>query len=133
MLKTAKRKSLKRGVINIEFSKRDIFNLNEPDESFDIVIAGNVLHLLDDPEKAVRELYCITKCGGKILLPTFMTKNVGEFSKFVLKVYKKIGYSPCSEYSPKEYVDMLKNIGVGTVKHKLIRGLIPCCYAVILK
>lgn len=133
MLKTAERKCRSRGAVNIEFSRRNIFHLEEPNESFDIVIAGNVLHLLNDPEKAVRELYRIAKPGGKILLPTFMTKNVGDISKLVLKAYEKMGFSPSAEYSPKSYAEALKSFGLGTVKHKLIRGLIPCCYAVILK
>ncbi len=133
MLNVARKKAKKRGFVNIEFERANIFRLDYADETFDIVIAGNVLHLLNDPEKAVRELCRVTKCGGKILLPTFMTKHKAAISETLLKVYGKLGFSPNTEYSPGEYVEMLKNCNVGEVKSKLIKGTVPCCYAVIIK
>jgi len=30
-------------------------------------------------------------------------------------------------------VEMLKGCGVGEVKSRLIKGTVPCCYAVIIK
>ena len=41
---------------NVEIRTADILNLPFPDESFDAVIAANVIHLLDDPYKALSEL-----------------------------------------------------------------------------
>ncbi len=89
--------------------------------------------MLDNPEKAVRELCRVTKSGGKILLPTFMTRDKSVISETLLKAYKRLGFSPSAEYSPKEYVEMLKGCGVGEVKSRLIKGTVPCCYAVIIK
>lgn len=133
MLKVARKKAKKRRFVNIEFERANIFHLDYADETFDIVIAGNVLHLLDNPEKAVRELCRVTKSGGKILLPTFMTRDKSAISESLLKAYKRLGFEPNSEYSPKEYVEMLKGCDAGEVKSKLIKGTVPCCYAVIIK
>ena len=133
MIKVAQKKAKKRRFVNIEFERANIFHLNYADGEFDIVIAGNVLHLLDNPEKAVRELYRVTKSGVKILLPTFMTRDTSAISETLLKAYKRLGFSPSAEYSPKEYVEMLKGCGAGEVRSKLIKGTIPCCYAVIIK
>ena len=36
---------------NVRVRKADLTNLRVPDGSFDKVVAGNVIHLLDDPEK----------------------------------------------------------------------------------
>ncbi len=130
MLKTAKKKALSMNVRNISFEERNIFDLKDTDNTYDIVIAGNVLHLLENPEKAVKELYRVLKPGGKLLLPTFTTKNK---CKIMLKLYKLLGYNPAAEYLPAEYETMLKNCGCGRVKTKLIDGLMPCCYAVIKK
>ena len=41
------------GMRNVIFRKADIMNINCSDERFDKVIAGNVIHLLDDPDGAV--------------------------------------------------------------------------------
>lgn len=130
MLKTAKRKAVVFGVENIAFEARNIFDLKDPDDTYDVVIAGNVLHLLTNPEGAVRELYRVLKPGGRLLLPTFMTKNRG---KTIFKLYKLLGFDPEADYLPSEYKKMLEGCGLGRVRTKLIKGLIPCCYAVIEK
>lgn len=129
MLDRARKKAAANGADNIRFEARNIFNLADEDEAYDIVMAGNVLHLLSDPQEAVRELCRVTKKGGLILLPTFMTKR----QPITLKLYKAIGYSSENDYSPKEYVQMLRESGCGRVKARLIKGMIPCCYAVIKK
>lgn len=133
MLKVARKKAKKRRFVNIEFERANIFHLEYENEAFDIVIAGNVLHLLEKPENAVRELARVTKSGGKILLPTFMTRDKSAISETLLKAYRRLGFEPSAEYSPKEYIEMLKSCNAGEVKSKLIKGIVPCCYAVIIK
>lgn len=130
MLKTAQRKAKAFGVENVAFEARNIFDLKDPDDTYDVVIAGNVLHLLTDPQKAVRELYRVVKPGGRLLLPTFVTKNK---ARLMIKLYKQMGYDQEQAYSPAEYKKMLEECGMGRVRTKLIKGLIPCCYAVIEK
>ena len=130
MLKTAKKKAAARQKDNISFAERNIFDLQEADNTYDIVIAGNVLHLIDNPQDAVRELYRVLKKGGKLLLPTFLTKGNGET---MLKIYAKLGYDASASYSLETYREMLKSCGVGRLRTKLIDGVIPCCYAVIEK
>ncbi len=129
MLEKARSKAMLKNIHNIRFEKRNIYHLNDDDESYDAVIAGNVLHLLDNPRKAVRELYRVTRTGGKILLPTFMTdKNMQ-----ILKIYGLFGYKASANYSSESYVKMLEGSVKGTLKIKNITGLVPCCYAVIIK
>ncbi len=42
-----------RGIGNTTISYADITKLDYPNESFDKVVAGNVIHLLDDPYAAL--------------------------------------------------------------------------------
>ena len=133
MLNVARNKAEKKGIDNIGFERRNIFHLDDADETYDTVIAGNVLHLLDKPEVAVREMYRVTKPGGRILLPTFMTRNHSKLSDALLTAYKALGYEASTEYTPRSYVFMLKGCNLGTVKAKVIKGLVPVCYAVIVK
>ncbi len=130
MLKQARRKSEKSNIVNVEFDVRDIFNLKDSDEVYDIVMAGNVLHLLDEPEKALKELWRVTKRGGKLLLPTYM---LGDRSSVLLKLYKMLGFNPSTDFTYETYGKMLAECGLGKVKLKMIKGMIPCCYAVIEK
>lgn len=130
MLKQAQRKARALGADNIEFAARNIFDLQDPDDTYDVVIAGNVLHLLTNPQGAVKEMYRVLKPGGKLLLPTFTNKNS---TRLLIGIYKKLGFAPAANYSPSEYKKMLEDCGLGRVRTKLIKGLVPCCYAVIEK
>lgn len=130
MLKQAQRKARELGADNIEFAARNIFDLQDPNDTYDVVIAGNVLHLLTNPQGAVKEMYRVLKPGGKLLLPTFTNKNS---ARLLIGIYKKLGFDPAANYSPSEYKKMLGDCGLGRVRTKLIKGLVPCCYAVIEK
>lgn len=130
MLKQAQRKAKALGADNIEFAARNIFDLQDPDDTYDVVIAGNVLHLLTNPQGAVKEMYRVLKPGGRLLLPTFTNKNS---TRLLIGIYKKLGFDPAANYSPSEYKKMLEDCGLGRVRTKLIKGLVPCCYAVIEK
>ena len=133
MLDVAREKAEKKGIDNIGFERRNIYHLDDPDETYDTVIAGNVLHLLDDPESAVRELARVTKRGGRILLPTFMTQKPTMVATAMLSLYHLLGYNASTEYTARSFVFMLKGYNLGRVKAKLIKGLVPVCYAVIVK
>lgn len=130
MLKQAQRKARALGADNIEFAARNIFDLQDPNDTYDVVIAGNGLHLLTNPQGAVKEMYRVLKPGGKLLLPTFTNKNS---ARLLIGIYKKLGFDPAANYSPSEYKKMLGDCGLGRVRTKLIKGLVPCCYAVIEK
>ena len=130
MLQHAKKKALRDKTENVVFEVRDIFNLKDDDETYDVVMAGNVLHLLDEPEKAVRELWRVTKKGGKLLLPTYI---LGDKFSVLLNVYKALGFNPSSNYTAETYGKMLVRCSLGKVKIKVINGMLPCCYALIEK
>ena len=130
MLKQAMKKAKRMGFDNVEFEVRDIYNLKDDDETYDVVMAGNVLHLLDEPQEAVKELWRVTKRGGKLLLPTYMNCNSHSF---LIGIYKKLGFNPATDYNPRTYGEMLAKCHLGKVKIKVIKGIISCCYAVIEK
>lgn len=127
MLERAKKKSEKKGIKNIAFAERDIFDLPDEDNTYDVAIAGNVLHLLEEPQKAVRELCRVTKPGGRVILPTFMAKN----SNPLIKIYTLLGYKAFASYTVESYEKMLKYCGCGRVKVTKINGLVPVAFGVI--
>lgn len=70
---------------NVEIRSADILNLPFPDESFDVVIAANVIHLLDDPYKALSELDRVCRPGGKLIIPTYVNKDKAKgFDKTIV-------------------------------------------------
>ena len=130
MLENARKKAKRRNVTNILFEVRDIMKLTDRDNTYDVVIAGNVLHLLDEPQAAVKELYRVLKPGGRLLLPTFM---LGGRKRTLVEIYRLLGFTPAGDYTEETYRKMLEAADCGAVKTKMINGKIPCCFAVMKK
>lgn len=130
MLARAVKKAESRHADNIRFEKRDIFSLGDDDCSYDAVIAGNVLHLLDDPQAAFNELYRVTKHGGRIILPTFLTDSKPGI---VLWLYRLIGFRPSAGYTAETYGKMLRSLTDDRLWLKKIDGNIPLGFAMIEK
>ncbi len=64
---------------NVSFARADITALSYPDGSFDKVVAGNVIHLLDNPLAAISELNRVCKDGGMLIIPTFSDVKAEDY------------------------------------------------------
>lgn len=131
MLKKAGKKY--RSYTNIEFKEGNILQIEYPDEHFDIVVAANVIHLLDEPYKALAELNRVCRKGGKIIIPTYMNKNEkGKTSQFA-NVVGKAGADFKRQFTFDTYKQFIKEAGYTNVDYSRIEGKIPCAVAVIKK
>ena len=104
------------------------------DERFDAVIAANVIHLLDDPLKAMAELDRVCKPGGKIIIPTYLNRDdeKGKTSGFA-KVVGKAGADFKRQFTLSSYQQFFSEAGYQNVTCKMIDGRVPCAVAVITK
>ena len=125
MLDKARKKAAKQGLSNITFAQRDITALSDPDGSFDAVIAGNVLHLLDDPEPAVRELWRVTAPVGRLILPTYLQGNVGTTYGTMIKIYQGVGFHYEHAFTPETSREFLERLELGPVSVEVIEGKVP--------
>ena len=118
---------------NIIFALADITVLDYPDESFDTVVAGNVIHLLDEPLKALNELNRVCKPGGMLIIPTYMNKDSkGKTSGFAGAV-GKAGADFKRQFTVDSYKQFFRDAGYPDVKIKMAEGRIPCAVAVMRK
>ncbi len=130
MLERAKKKAKKRKIKPIEFAQRDLLNLPEADGVFDVVCAANVLHLLEEPEAAIEEMERVTKPGGLLIFPTFLTEEAGIFMRFCVTVYRLLGFRQKKEYSKESYQALFKG---RQMEFKVIPGKMPVGLAIIQK
>jgi len=128
MLNVARRKVKKARAKNITVENRSIYDLNEPDSSFDIVIAGQVLHLIHEPEVAASELRRVAK--SMVVLPMSLTKDLCGMAKVNIGVYKLFGFSPKIEFDDNSYKAFLPTIGFNDCEFVTINGKIPMMVAV---
>lgn len=70
MIEIAKRKQLEQGVTNVEFLASTFWDLESEPESFDAVVALNILHLLEDYREHIARSYELLKPGGVFVSST---------------------------------------------------------------
>lgn len=131
MLKKASKKCRKYSNASFEFG--NIMELNFEDESFDKVIAGNVIHLLDEPYKAIGELLRVCKVGGKVIIPTYVTGEGKAKGSKLIKLFKKIGGNFKVEFNSESYKEFFKKGGIEVSEFNMVEGRMGCYIAVIEK
>ncbi len=72
---------------NAEVQFQDIYKINYENE-FDIVFSIGVLHHLENPGKALRNLYSATKSGGKLAIWVYGYKNNEWVVKYINPIRK---------------------------------------------
>lgn len=124
MLKRAKKKCSK--FSNVLIESGDITALKYEDNSFDKAVAANVIHLLDDPKKAIDELKRVVKPGGTIVIPTYI-----HFKRSVAaNVFDKAGAGFKRHFDEDNYKEFFRELGVGNVRYKVCEGRMSCDVAV---
>lgn len=98
MIEAAKRKVDERKIENVEFSHATLFDTSYESESFDVVLAFNILHLLENSQRAIKKITELLKSGGLFIASTPCLKekmkflNKVEFSFFLF--LSKLGLIP---------------------------------------
>ena len=133
MLDRARKKAKKRGLTNISFAQRDITALPDRDGTFEVVIAANVLHLLQKPENAVRELWRVTAPGGRLILPTYLQGRVGTAYGTMIKIYQGVGFHYEHAFTSETYQMLLESLNLAPVLVEVIPGRVPEGIAVLEK
>jgi|SRR3989344_2783150 len=78
-LEEAKKRATSEGYGNINFSKADVNSLPFEDESFDVVIVGNVFSLMEAKKRALSECMRVSKKDGYIIaIPMYYIKTPSE-------------------------------------------------------
>lgn len=131
MLQKAKKNCA--GYKNVNFSRENIMALPYPDNSFDKVIAGNVIHLLDEPLKALSELDRVCKSGGILIIPTYMNKERKDQSYGFVSAVGKAGADFKRQFTEESYQQFFRVAGYQDVTITLADGKIPCAVAVMGK
>ena len=118
---------------NVRIRKANIMQLKVKDGAFDKVVAGNVIHLLDEPYKALEELMRVCKVGGKVIIPTYVNnENAGKPNVFV-KMLEKFGAGFKCQFDYESYKDFFKSAGYEDVEFQIVEGRMPCAIAIITK
>lgn len=130
MMKQA-RKKLK-GYRNTTFLNADILDLPFEDEQFDVVVAANVIHLVDNPGKALSEMQRVCKTGGKIIIPTYINET-SKSAIIAAKLLSMIGVRFKKSFDFDSYKEFFIDHNITVSQYSLVDGRMPCAFAIIEK
>ena len=115
------------------FSVQDMFCLPYAEESFDVVIVSNALHIVPQPEKALAEIRRVLKDGGVLIAPTF-THAGNSFSGRAKAFFMKLaGFPLHSKWTSEEYLRFLQQNGWTVRKSTVLKASFPLTYAECVK
>ena len=118
---------------NVEIRPLDMTKIDYPDNSFDKVVAGNVIHLLDNPVAAISELVRVCKPGEKVVIPTYINIYSNGKESVLVKIFEKAGANFKKQFDIESYKAFFKNAGYENVEYHVVEGKMPCAVAVITK
>lgn len=117
---------------NIKIRRADMTHLKCRDNRFDKVVAGNVIHLLENPHAAIKELERVCKTGGKIIIPTYINASAGVNKKAV-RLLAFLGANFKRQFDIDSYKKFFEDAGYTNVDYFTVEGRMPCAVAVITK
>jgi ubiquinone/menaquinone biosynthesis C-methylase UbiE len=123
MIEIARDKAKTAGIDNVTFEVSSVEGLDVPDGSIDVVMAHNILHLLEDRERAIADIHRMLKpggvfvsstaCIGDMMLPLRLIIPVGRFLRLfpLVKIFsvaelkesvENAGFEVDYEWQPKK-------------------------------
>ena len=117
----------------LHFSVQDMFRLPYADRSFDVVIVSNALHIVPQPEKALKEIRRVLKDDGVLIAPTFTHAGNSLFGRCRAFLMKLAGFPLHSKWDSGDYLAFLGDNGWTVRKSVVLRASFPLTYAECVK
>jgi len=132
MIEISENKASERKIRNINFERTTIFDEKFKVGSFDAIIAFNIFHLLEEPQKYFQRVNQLLKPGGLIISSTPCMSETLLLNS-VLKLFSFIGLTPkLNSFSSSDLENMLLKESFKILELKRIKPKSPV-YICILK
>ncbi len=120
----------RRGIVpsNLVFERADASDLQYDDESFDVVIIANALHVIPNPEKVLSEIKRVMRKDGLLIAPNFIHDNKKKISEFFSKALSCAGVQFEAKWNAEGYKAFLESNGFEVKQSKQFASTIPLMY-----
>ena len=115
------------------FSVQDMFRLSYANQSFDVAIVSNALHIVPQPEKALAEIRRVLKDDGVLIAPTFTHAENSIFGMIRAFFMRLAGFPLRSKWTSAEYLRFLRQNGWTVRKSAVLKASFPLTYAECIK
>ena len=130
MIREAKRRNHS---AKLYFSVQDMFCLPYADESFEVVIVSNALHIVPQPEKALAEIHRVLRDDGVVIAPTFTHAENSFFGNSKAFFLKLAGFPLHSRWTSEEYLCFLQQNAWTVRKSDVLKASFPLTYVECVK
>ena len=113
---------------NLTFEVADATSLPYTDNSFDVVIIANALHVIANPDKALKEIDRLLREDGVMIAPNFVGHNKGARSKIWSNILKLAGIKFEHQWTSDEYIKWLDEHNWKVIFSKLMPSRISLLY-----
>ena len=113
----------------LHFSVQDMFRLPYANQSFDVVIVSNALHIVPQPEKALAEIRRVLKDDGVLIAPTFTHAENSISGKVRAFFVRLAGFPLHSRWASEEYLCFLRQNSWTVRKSVVLKASFPLTYA----
>ena len=117
----------------LHFSAQDMFHLPYANQSFDVVIVSNALHIVPQPEKALAEIHRVLRDDGVLIAPTFTHAENSFFGNSKAFFLKLAGFPLHSRWTSEEYLCFLQQNGWTVRKSNVLKASFPLTYVECVK
>jgi ubiquinone/menaquinone biosynthesis C-methylase UbiE/DNA-binding transcriptional ArsR family regulator len=112
MLSIARANLERHAVRNAQLKQGDIYALPVERDAYDLVLVHQVLHFLDDPARAIREMVRVLAPGGRLMIVDF-APHEKEFLR-TEHAHRRLGFAR------EEIAGVLADAGLDLAEHRLL-------------
>ena len=133
MIAIAKGNAIEYQTANVHFKQATIQDAHFPGESFDVILAFYILHLVET-QQVLRRVYDLLKPGGLFISETPCLGETKSVVSFVITLASKVGLVPkIQKLGTAGLEDLLVNVGFEIVEAGANSDMIPIDYIVARK
>ena len=103
------------------FEVADATSLSYANEKFDCVFIANALHIMPEPDEAMKEIYRVLKPNGILFAPTFLWRE-GKQRKLIKSLMSISGFKMYQEWDKKQFEDFIDEYGFSVLEMELVYG-----------
>ncbi len=113
---------------NLAFRQADATALPFVDDSFDVVIISNALHIIPQPERALAEARRVLKPGGLLIAPNFLDHRSGGVKSALAKLLTTAGVVFEVTWDEAGYLEFLEKNGWHVRESAVLKASFPLMY-----
>ncbi|MEM9582863.1 MAG: class I SAM-dependent methyltransferase [Pseudomonadota bacterium] len=139
MIEIAREKCATEGVGNIDFSVASVMDHPFDGETYDAVLAHNLLHLVPEVDQALARIACLTKSGGVFISKTVCAPTVGSLKyvlirRLMIPLMQALGKAPFVSFQTAETLDnSIEQAGFEIIETMDQAAVLPSRYVVARK